>query len=579
VKISSDLPVCLNDMKGADIFTHGHLPLAAAYCRRLGLVDIVNQMVPNQMELKPGLVVQAMILDTLSGRTPLYRIEDFMAEQDIELLLGEDVKAAAFSDTNLARALDDIFEAGPTKIISALGLRATQQFALDTKAVSYDTTSTSVWGDYRSCEDEHPPKGPVITHGHSKDQLPHLKQFMTELLCVDRGVPIFSSTLDGNSSDKTSNNKILSQISALMAEHGLGPAAFIYVTDSAAVTENNLKSMGANLFISRLPATYAECQHAIERAVSANKWIDLGTLAEIPTKSNRPCASYKMHETSVTLYGKTYRALVVYSSSHDKRRQKKLTKAIEQSAQSLTHELAKFPTHFFCEADAKAAAQRIAALSGNLHIVKPSIDSQEVRKPGRPPLNKPAATNTRYVLSWELILNDEAVKCEKLMAGCFVLLSNVPLQADNAMEGKQLLLTYKGQYGVESDFAFLKDPLVVNDIFLKKPHRIDALAMVLVIALMVYRLMERSMRTHLKNTKTDLAGWEKRRTVKPTTFMMTTVMVGIMIAAIGDNRIFLRKPNSRQQEYLVALGLNSEAFLDPSHKCQPIIALKQLEKG
>jgi transposase len=35
---------------------------------------------------------------------------------------------------------------------------------------------------------------------------------MTELLCVDRGVPIFGRTLDGNSSDKTSNNQLLSRI-------------------------------------------------------------------------------------------------------------------------------------------------------------------------------------------------------------------------------------------------------------------------------------------------------------------------------------------------------------------------------
>ena len=39
------------------------------------------------------------------------------------------------------------------------------------------------------------PPGPVLTHGHSKDHRPDLKQFMTELLCVERGVPIFGRTL------------------------------------------------------------------------------------------------------------------------------------------------------------------------------------------------------------------------------------------------------------------------------------------------------------------------------------------------------------------------------------------------
>lgn len=579
MKVSDSLPQGFRQMEGAEVHVHGYLPVAAAYCRRLGLVDLVNDMVPSQMELKPGLAVQAMVLDTLSGRTPLYRVEDFMAAQDVELLLGTAVRPDAFNDTNLARSLDAIFASGPSKIISELGVRAVREFALDTSAVSYDTTSTSVWGDYRQCEADDPPPGPVITHGHSKDHLPELKQFMTELLCVDRGVPIFSSTLDGNSSDKTSNNRVLSQISTLMARHGLGPGAFVYVADSAAVTEANLDCMGANLFVTRLPATYSECSRVVEEAVSSNRWDELGELAAIPTKSNRPCASYKAFETSVDLYGKKYRAVVVHSSAHDKRRQKKLDRAIEQSAQSLTRQLATLPKRFFCEADAKAAAEKAQALSGEFHIVETSIASYEVRKPGRPPASRPAPTNTRYALSWTLAPNDGAVEHARQLAGCFVLLTNVPIDGDNGMDSKKLLLTYKGQYGVESDFAFLKDPIVVNDIFLKKPHRIEALAMILVIALIIYRLMERTMRANLKASKTELIGWENRKTDKPTAFMMTTVMVGIIVAVVAGNRTFLRPPNARQIDYLWALGLAPRAFLDPSCTCQPLTTTKQHDQG
>ena len=133
-------------LAGADVFSHGHLPIAAAYCRRLGLVELINRLVPTRMELRPGLVVQAMVLDILSGRTPLYRVEHFMAGQDVELLLGEAVPAHAFNDTNLARALDAIFAAGPSRIVTELGIRATAAFCLDTTVPSYDTTSTSVWG-------------------------------------------------------------------------------------------------------------------------------------------------------------------------------------------------------------------------------------------------------------------------------------------------------------------------------------------------------------------------------------------------------------------------------------------------
>ena len=345
MRLDQTLPPGFEALTDIDIREHSHLAIAAGYCRRLGLSDVVDRMVPTRMGLRPGLAVQAMVLDTLSGRSPLYRLEQFLAGEDAELLLGEHVDAHDFNDTNLGRSLDAIFKAGPSKIVTELGIVATRDFGLDTSVPSYDTTSTSVWGDYAACQRELPPPGPVITHGHSKDNLPELKQFMTELLCVDRGVPIFGGTLDGNSSDKTSNNKMLSRIAAIMARHGLGPGAFVYVADSAMVTGGNLGAVGSNLSVSRLPANYSECARAIAEAVDAQAWMQIGKLAEHPSTASRPCAEYKAFETSVVLHGQTYRATVVHSSSHDKRQRKKLEKSIAESAKLLDKQLKKVQTY------------------------------------------------------------------------------------------------------------------------------------------------------------------------------------------------------------------------------------------
>jgi transposase len=48
-----------------------------------------------------------------------------------------------------------------------------------------------------------------------------------------------------------------------------------------------------------------------------------------------------------------------------------------------------------------------------------------------------------------------------------------------------LLRTYKAQDGIERNFSFLKDPLIVNDLFLKKPERIEALGMILLLSLLI----------------------------------------------------------------------------------------------
>jgi len=70
------------------------------------------------MEVSPGVIVQGMVLDTLSGRSPLYRLVDFFQNQDIELLLGKDIEANAFNDITVGSALDFIFKAGTMKIFS-----------------------------------------------------------------------------------------------------------------------------------------------------------------------------------------------------------------------------------------------------------------------------------------------------------------------------------------------------------------------------------------------------------------------------------------------------------------------------
>ena len=398
---------------------------------------------------------------------------------------------------------------------------------------------------------------------------------MTELLCVDRGVPIFGRNLDGNCSDKTSNNVVLSRISSIMAKHGLGPGAFVYVADSAMVTKANLQAVGSNRFVTRLPATYSECGRAIRDAVDSDAWTHIGHLSETLTRGKRPCAQYKAFETSVTLHKKTYRAVVIHSSSHDKRRQKKYDKLVAKSAKSIADVLKKMPSIYRCEPDAKAAAARAEKLSAGLHNLSVSICPVKVRKRGRPPKNAPAPTTTRYKLIWDVTEDVAAVARLRRLAGCFVLLSNVPTEGEGAMDSTALLRTYKGQY----DFAFLKDPLVVNDVFLKSPSRIDALGMVLIIALMVWRLMERSMRTHVENTGTLLPGWAGRATNKPTSFMMTTAMAGIMVARVGRHRSLLSPPTARPMAFLMAMGLDSSVFIDPACKCTPIIPLKSAVKS
>ncbi|MEJ2286408.1 MAG: DUF4277 domain-containing protein, partial [Desulfobacterales bacterium] len=126
----------------------GDLPIIKHFAKQINLVDTINTMVKSQMQLQPGQAVQAMVLDTLSGRTPLYRLKEFFHEKDTELLLGTEIDTELFCDHNLGRVLDKIFDTGAQAIFSQLSPNAVKRFGIDTRDVHFDTTSISVYGDY-----------------------------------------------------------------------------------------------------------------------------------------------------------------------------------------------------------------------------------------------------------------------------------------------------------------------------------------------------------------------------------------------------------------------------------------------
>src|SRR5262252_9768840 len=306
-----------------------HLPIIKAYADQLGLVGLINHYVPTAMEVDAGTVVLGLVLDTLSGRSPLYRLEEFFAQQDTELLLGKVLSPQAFTDDTVERVLDRLYDFGTMRLFTACAVRASMRFDLERRSVHFDTTSRSVWGAYQFAETQDLPF--QVTYGYSKDKRPDLKQFILSTLCVDRAVPIWGKPEDGNASDKTLNTTLLSEIAQLLAHYGVQRGAYIYIADAALVTEASLAALRDTLFITRLPATYSECGRGITEAVAHNDWEEVGVLAQTPPPKRRPGTFYKVAERNVTLYGQVYRAVVVHSSSQDQRQQQHLEREVQAS--------------------------------------------------------------------------------------------------------------------------------------------------------------------------------------------------------------------------------------------------------
>jgi transposase len=546
-----------------EVYPVHHLPIIKAYADQLGLVSLINHYVPTEMEVDAGTVVLALVLDTLSGRSPLYRLEEFFAQQDTALLLGKTVPPQALNDDTAGRVLDRLYDFGTMRLFTACAVRAATRFGLERHYVHFDTTSRSVWGDYQFAETQDLPF--QVTYGYSKDKRPDLKQFILSTLCVDRAVPIWGKLDDGNASDKTLNTTLLSELARLLADYGVRPGAYIYIADAALVTEDNLTALRDTFFITRLPATYSECGRLIEETVVRNQWEEVGVLAQTPPTKHRPGTFYKVAEGSVTLYGKTYRAVVVHSNSQDQRRQQRLEREIQASSATLeatAREAAR--QEYFCHEDAEAAAAKLRALPSAYHSVEVEVQERPKYGPGRPSSTQPRVVKAlRYGLQVTLHERAAVIARKRQEAGCFVLLTNVPTVGEMAHSARAVLQAYKEQHGIEQNYGFLKDPLIVNSLFLKKPERIEALGLVLLLALLVWRLVERTLRVHVETTGKPLTGWDKKTTQKPTAFMMMTKFSAVIVLKVGSQRQLAQPLSPIQQQYLLALGIPATYFTVP----------------
>jgi len=544
-----------NGYKDIESYDVRHGPVIATFCDKIGLSSIVDKALNCQMDVSCGKIVKGLILNTLSGRDPLYRVEEYFSHQDSELLVGKGIDSSAFSDDNIGRVLDRIYSYGTSKLFSEISLEAVKKFNMNTTQVHHDTTSVSVWGDYEYSKYSGPFE---VAQGHSKDKRPDLAQFVISQLCVEKDLPIETRIYSGNEDDKTISKGILKRISAYMAKYGTGSEEFIYTGDCVMVTGPNLSFMGGTgnpkvRFISRMPATFGMVDTLIGEAVAKKNWATIGMLSE---ESKKNSASYRSYEREVSIGGSIYRAAVIHSDFYDKRKKKSIDKKIAkdfEAAKAIKKKLAGIT--YYCIKDAKVAVEKVKL--PKYHKLNIDIEEKKIYKKGRPKDGQKEISETRYNLTCNIIADDKLIENLKEEAGCFVMISNVNKDKYSAAD---ILRIYKEQHGIEKNFGFLKDPLIVNDLFLKKTERIEALGFILVISLLIWRLTERCMRSYIKEKEITITGWDKKPTKRPTTFMMTTKFCSVHTLKKGNTRWLSRKITNVQKEYLDALGLSEEIF-------------------
>jgi hypothetical protein len=111
-------------------------------------------------------------------------------------------------------------------------------------------------------------------------------------------------------------------------------------------------------------------------------------------------------------------------------------------------------------------------------------------RPRKNPRPEDVHATWRVAVTIGAVRQDERERVLQRRSG-FVLVTTV---STNERFAADLLTEYKGQVHVERHFHFLKDPLFVDALYVKKPERIEALGYVLLLACLLYSLVERRIR-------------------------------------------------------------------------------------
>lgn len=492
-----------------------HLGLVAGMIDAIGIVEKINQLVGTQPgeKVSPGQAVKAMILNGLGlVSAPLYLFSKFFEGKATEHLIGAGIQPEHLNDDRLGRVLDKLYITGLSQIFATIAIGAAQPFNVALETAHLDASSFHVHGEYESnlpevyiqkqatntdatslagINETAVPQPIAITYGYSRDHRPDLKQFILDLICSEDGdVPLFLRVGDGNESDRA----IFPQVFQDFKKH-LDLDALM-VADSALYSEANLVEMATLKWLSRVPLTIKQAKELVSQRQASSF-----------TEST--IAGYRWSQHQSHYGGIEQRWLVVESKERQESDLKRLEKSLDKAKTEATKQLLQLSRQSFaCVADALKAASKLSKKLKYHQLI--AVDTQEIQ-----PKSIQKNSSSSYKVTASLEVKSDVVEAEQRQAGRFILATNV-LDV-NQLSPDEMIAKYKNQQSAERGFSFLKDPLFFTDsVFLKSPERIEALALIMGLCLLVYTLAQRQLRQALQQAQTGIKNQLGRLTQRPT---------------------------------------------------------------
>ena len=422
---------------------------------------------------------------------------------------------------------------------------ALEVYAIPTPWLHQDTTTIALYGAYEDAPQ--PPRAPRPTDGHSKDSRDDLTQVLLSLgVSGDGGLPLRLGVRDGNRSDSVATPLAIEECLALGLDRVRG-----IVADRKAYSRRTLGMClehGIGL-VTLVPRTCAVRQ---ELEAWGRRQPVLPLVLEKPgrTKDEAPrhwhgqSVMRQVEYSDGQVTQEEVRFIVVHSSQLAHQQIQTYAVAQEKEAQAVADHVKRIQAQWFaCLPDVEAA---IAAYEGRgpgrrgrrprpwrYHVVRYRIVA-ETRHTRRARRGRPAKTELPPMESgYRLEVEVESLPNPEEDNGWTVLATTVsPAVSPDA----EILQAYQEQHTtVEPGCRWIKNPAAITPVWLEKPERIAALAMLTVVGLLVYSIIQRQVRLYLHTHDQQLPG-NKGPTATPTAAVVLALFAQVALVQfrLGD---------------------------------------------
>jgi transposase len=504
-------------------------------------------------------------------RAPLYGIGEWAGRFDHGALRLQSDELGLLSDDRVGRALDQLFDADRASLLTQLALHATREFGVDCSQLHNDSTSITLYGEYRQADGRERGGQPTAaaTRGHSKQHRGDLKQLLSILtVAADGAVPLALRLADGNLTDDQTHIQTWNGLVALT-----GRADFLYVADCKLCTREQMGHIDhrGGRFVTVLPRSRAEDGRLREWMTSATP--DWTEAERRPGKrKGDPDQVWRVTPAPFPT-AEGYHITWVHSSVKQRRDETARAERIERARralQELSERLAGPRARVTTRVAAEEAAAALLTSTGAERWVKFTVtETVEERyrqeKRGRPGKDTRYRKLEKTRFSLEVTIDSEQVRYDAASDGCFPVTTNDPKLTE-----AEVLVAYRYQPNLEKRHHELKSVQDAAPVTLKSPFRIEALFSCQFIALLTNCLIERELR-HAMARKgiQELPLYHEQRTCQAPTaarvFEHFATVQRHHLTRHGQHiQTFNPQLTELQLQLLDLLGIPASAYTDPA---------------